>query len=501
MSSVTQKAAEAEENIDHDNAHSAASNGLEIKEIPGSYGRIPFISPIMDRLEYFYFKGQDKFFQTRIERFKSTVFRTNMPPGPFMASNPRVIAVLDAKSFPVLFDSSRIEKKDVLYGTYLPSTKLTGNYRVCANLDPSEPNHAKIKQFLLNLLSSRKDQIIPAFRTSFVAPLFAKLESQITSNGQSDFNKLNDKFALEFLGDAYFGSSPSRTGLDLQTNATKWLFLQLAPLISKLIPFSFLEDLLLHTFPFPPFLVKSDYNALYSYFRSVGANAVDNLATQVGLSREEAIHNLLYATIFNAYGGFKVLLPTILKWLALSSSNTDLHARIASEVRSAVGGENGQLTITALEKMDLIRSVVYEALRIDPPVQFQYGHAKKDFILESHDAAFQVRKGEMIFGYQPFATTDSRVFGSDSREFVPDRFVGDNGKLLKYVWWSNGPETEDPTVGNKQCAGKDFVVLVARLFVAELFLRYDSFTAVVGKFLLGAQVTFTSVSKAKTKIA
>lgn len=493
--------------MDREDDRSASSINLQVKEIPGSYG-VPFISPFIDRLEYYYFKGQDSYFQTRIERYKSTVFRTNMPPGPFMASDPRVIVVLDAKSFPVLFDSSRIEKKDVLYGTYVPSTKLTGNYRVCANLDPSEPTHAKVKQFLFNLLASRKNEIIPAFRTSFVAPLFSKLESQIATKGCSDFNKLNDNLALEFLGDAYFGSSPSKAGLVLDTKATKWLFLQLAPLISKLVtehffPLWFVEDLLLHTFPLPPFLVNSDYKALYSYFQSVGAHAVDNIASQVGLSREEAVHNLLYATIFNAYGGFKVLFPNILKWLVLSSADADLHARIASEVRSAVSGagENGLITITSLEKMDLVKSVVYEALRIDPPVQFQYGRAKKDFILESHDAAFRVRKGEMIFGYQPFATTDSRIFGSDSQKFVPDRFVGDDGRLLKYVWWSNGPETEKASVGNKQCAGKNFVVLVARLFVAELFLRYDTFTAQVGKFLLGAQITFTSVTKAKPKLA
>ncbi|XP_020596746.1 allene oxide synthase 2-like [Phalaenopsis equestris] len=504
MSSAMQKeAAEAQENTGYGD-HSATSNALKIKEIPGSCG-IPFVSPFLDRLEYFYFKGQDKFFQSRIERYGSTVFRANMPPGPFMASNPRVIVVLDAKSFPVLFDNTKIEKKDVLYGTYIPSTKLTGNYRICANLDPSEPSHTKVKQFLFNLLASRKSEIVPAFRASFITPVFTKLESQIASDGRSDFNKLNDHFALEFLCDAYFGTCPSKTGISLDTKAIMWLLPQLAPLASKILaerffPLWFLEDLLLHTFPIPSFLVKSQYKALYSYFESVGAHAVDNIAAQIGLSREEAINNLLYTTIFNAYGGFKVLFPIILKWLASCGKHADLHARIASEVRSAVG-ENGQLTITALENMDLVKSVVYEALRIEPPVPYQYGHAKKDFVLENHDAAFLVRKGEMIFGYQPFATTDSRVFGSDAQTFVPDRFVGDDGKLLKYLCWSNGPETEDPTVGNKQCAGKNFVVLVSRLLVAELFLRYDSFTAEASKISLGAQVTFTDVTKAKPKLA
>jgi len=60
----------------------------------------------------------------------------------------------------------------------------------------------------------------------------------------------------------------------------------------------------------------------------------------------------------------------------------------------------------------------------------------------------------------------------------------------------NGRETESPSVGNKQCPGKNLVVLVGRLLVVELFLRYDSFTATVSTELLGSSVVFTGVTKA-----
>jgi hydroperoxide dehydratase len=94
------------------------------------------------------------------------------------------------------------------------------------------------------------------------------------------------------------------------------------------------------------------------------------------------------------------------------------------------------------------------------------------------------------------ATKDPRVFDR-AEEFVADRFVGEEGeKLLKHVLWSNGPETESPTVDNKQCAGKDFVVLVARLLVVELFLHYDSFEMEVGSSPLGSSVKITSLKKA-----
>jgi hydroperoxide dehydratase len=53
-----------------------------------------------------------------------------------------------------------------------------------------------------------------------------------------------------------------------------------------------------------------------------------------------------------------------------------------------------------------------------------------------------------------------------------------------------------PMLQDKQCAGKDFVVLIARLLVAELFLRYDSFDVQVGASMLGSSVTITSLKKA-----
>ncbi|CAM8914598.1 unnamed protein product [Rhodiola kirilowii] len=151
--------------------------------------------------------------------------------------------------------------------------------------------------------------------------------------------------------------------------------------------------------------------------------------------------------------------------------------------------------MAAIERMPLLKSTVYECLRIEPPVPLQYGKAKRDLIIESHDSAFEVKKGEMLFGYQPFATRDPKFF-EQAEDFVAERFIGDGEKLLEHVLWSNGPETGTPTLSNKQCAGKDFVVLMSRLLLVELFLRYDSFEIQAEKSALGAAITVTSLKKA-----
>ncbi|PON88965.1 Allene oxide synthase [Trema orientale] len=468
------------------------STKLPTRQIPGNYG-LPFIGPIQDRLDYFYNQGRDEYFKSRVQKYQSTVFRTNMPPGPFIASDPRVIVLLDGKSFPVLFDVSKVEKKDLFTGTFMPSTELTGGYRILSYLDPSEPKHAKLKSLLFFMLKTRRDKVIPEFHSTYTE-LFESLESELAAKGKSNFGDANDQAAFNFLGRALYGTNPAETklGSDGPKLVQKWVLFNLHPILVLGLP-KLVEDLVIHSFRLPPFLVKSDYQRLYDYFYEAGGYVLDE-AEKSGISREEASHNLLFATCFNSFGGMKILFPNILK--SIGRSGVKLHTELAQEIRTAVRSNGGKVTMAAMEQMPLMKSVVYEALRIDPPVPLQYGKAKKDLVIESHDAVFKVKEGEMIFGFQPFATRDPKIFDRPD-EFVPNRFVGEEGEtLLKHVLWSNGPETETPTVGNKQCAGKDFVVLVARLFVVEFFLRYDSFEIEVGTSALGVAITLTSLKRA-----
>ncbi|XP_030444352.2 allene oxide synthase 3-like, partial [Syzygium oleosum] len=362
-------------------------------------------------------------------------------------------------------------------------------------LDPSEPKHDAIKCWFLSLLAARCDMFIPTLR-SCLSDLFVNLEDELSSKGKASFNSLNDKMSFNFVFRLLCDQKPSSTILGNKgpTMFDLWLFLQLAPLLSlrfNNMVLNFLEDVILHTFPLPPLLIKSSYKKLYHAF-SEHATSVFDEAERLGIDRDEACHNLVFLAGFNAYGGMKATLPILIKWVG--SGGEDLHRRLAREIRSTVESEGG-VTLAALDRMSLTKSVVYEALRIDPPVPFQYGKARQDMVVRSHDAAFEIKKGEMVFGYQPFVTKDPRVF-DDPEEFVGDRFVGEGEKLLRYVYWSNGREIDDPTVGNKQCAGKDLVLLVYRVTLVELFLRYDTFDLERGSLPGGSSVTFKSLTNA-----
>lgn len=464
---------------------------LPIRKIPGDCG-LPFFGPIRDRFDYFYNQGKDEYFKSRAQKYESTVYRANMPPGPFIAQDPRVIVLLDGKSFPVLFDVNKVEKKDLFTGTFMPSTELTGGYRTLSYLDPSEPSHAKLKQLIFFLLKSCRDRVMPEFHSTYTE-LFESLEKELSSKGKVEFNKPNEEAAFNFLGRAMYGKNPldTKLGSDGPKLISTWVLAQLAPLLTLGLP-GCLEEPLFRTFRLPPSLVKSNYQRLYDYFYESAGFVLDE-AEKMGISREEACHNILFATCFNTFGGFKIFFPNIMKWIG--RGGIDLHTKLAQEIRTIIRSNGGKVTMAGMEQMQLLKSTVYEVFRIDPPVPAQYGRAKRDMVIESHDAAFEVKAGEMLFGFQPFATKDPKIF-QKAEEFTADRFVGEGEKLLKHVLWSNGPETETPTVGNKQCAGKDFVVLAARLFVIELFLRYDSFEIDVATAPLGSTVTIKSLKRA-----
>ncbi|CAA3009372.1 allene oxide synthase 1, chloroplastic-like [Olea europaea subsp. europaea] len=103
------------------------------------------------------------------------------------------------------------------------------------------------------------------------------------------------------------------------------------------------------------------------------------------------------------------------KRLATISSSPLASIHLVSAVQSA----GGKVTMASMELMPLMKSIVYESLRIKPPVPLQYARAKRDFVIESHSAAF--------------ATKDPKIFDR-ADEFVPKRFIGEGGeKLLKHV--------------------------------------------------------------------
>ncbi|KAF6158645.1 hypothetical protein GIB67_040159 [Kingdonia uniflora] len=456
------------------------------RTIPGSYG-MPLIGPLSDRLDFFWFQGPETFLRKRMEKYKSTVFRTNIPPSsPFLGKvNPEMIAVLDCKSFSNLFDMELVEKKNVLIGDFMPSISYTGNMRVGVYLDTTEPQHSQVKNFSTDILKRSASIWVSEFLSN-IDIMWGKIEKDLSASGSASIFLPLQTSLFRFLTKSLIGADPANSS-DIGDNGyimlDKWLALQILP-TQKIGILQPLEEIFLHSFAYPFALVSGDYKKLYEFVKKDGNEVVQRGISEFGLTQDEAIHNLLFILGFNAFGGFSVFLPSLIS--TLGSDTTGLQAKLREEVKQK-GGDT--LSFASVKEMELVNSFVYETLRFNPPVPNQFARARKDFVMSSHDSSYQIRRGELLYGYQLLAMRDPKVF-DNPETFIPDRFTGEKGKeLLNYLFWSNGPQTGTPGPANKQCAAKDYVVLTACLFVADIFRRYNSFTATSG--------SITTVEKAK----
>ncbi|KAK7375201.1 hypothetical protein VNO78_35894 [Psophocarpus tetragonolobus] len=465
----------------------ATPTELPIRQIPGSYG-LPLVGPMWDRLDYFWFQKPEKFFRKRMEKYKSSVFRTNVPPSfPFFGNvNPNVIAVLDVKSFSHLFDTDLVDKKDVLVGDFVPSVAFTGNIRVAVYQDITDPQHSKIKEYIMDILK-RSSGIWVSELVRNLDIMWEKIEASMSKSSSVSYLFTLQQFLFSFFSKVLAGADPSSDPKMEESGYAmidRWLALQLLPTVSIGI-LQPLEEILLHSFAYPFFLVSEDYKNLYNFIKQQGKETINRGEIGFGLSEEEAIHNLLFVLGFNAFGGFSIFLPSLIEAIG---SNGALQEQLKKEAREKGGT---RLSLESVKEMELIQSMVYETLRMNPPVPLQYGRARKDFRLSSHECAFEVKKGELLCGFQKLVMRDSLIF-DDPEQFKPDRFTNEKGAhLLNYLFWSNGPQTGTPTVSNKQCAGKDLVTLTAALFLAHLFRRYDSINADASSFTSLQKPTFT----------
>nr|QCP71057.1 allene oxide synthase [Pohlia nutans] len=447
---------------------------LPLREIPGGYG-IPYVSQLVNRWRLLYIEGEPKYWENRMKNLNSTVIRTNMPPG-WPWTDSRCIMFLDQKSFPTVFDYDKVDKYKAFAGTFMPSTSYTGGQEMCAYLDPSNKKHEQLKNYCFELLKLSSSKWAPEFHSA-ISRAFLQWEHKLSQKQPALVAPTLPEFMFRFLVNAMTSAdfddpkipdSEKPTCAELQ----KWVGFQLIPIGNTKAAPLYVEELL-HVAPIPAKLTKGGYDKMVAFLQNYAQETLA-LGLSHGLAEDEIVHNLIFFLILNGHGGFCRFLPVVIREVGRIP---ELQAELAAEVRAATAASGGQVTMKAvMHDMPLLTSTVYEALRFNPPVPYQYARAKKDFTISSHDAKFEIKKGEFLGGVNFMVSRDPKVFTSDPDKFVPTRFMGPEGeKLLEHLVWSNGRQTDESSVHNKQCAAKDIVPLTGRLLLAEIFMRYDSF--------------------------
>ncbi|KAK4366709.1 hypothetical protein RND71_014589 [Anisodus tanguticus] len=289
--------------------------------------------------------------------------------------------------------------------------------------------------------------------------MFGTFESDISKSNSASLLPTMQKFLFNFFSLTLLGVDPSASPEIADSGFSlidTWLAIQLAPTVSIGL-FQPLEESFVHSFNYPFFLVKGGYEKLTQFVKNEAKEVLNRAQTEFQLTEQEAIHNLLFILGFNAFGGFSIFLPTLLGNLG-DEKYAELQEKIRNEVREKVGVKQENLSFESVKEMELVQSFVYETLRLSPPVPNQYARARKDFKLSSHDSVYEIKKGELLCGYQPLVMRDPKVF-DEPEKFMLERFTKEKGKkLLNYLFWSNGPQTERPSESNKQCAANEMLL-------------------------------------------
>ncbi|KAL7244897.1 hypothetical protein ACSBR2_000275 [Camellia fascicularis] len=214
------------------------------------------------------------------------VLKTKMKSVSLTICEDYVVLVLDAISFPILFDTSKINCLDDLFTNL--ETELAGS----------------------------------------------------TNKGHVDFISLNDRMCFDFVFRLFCDDkSPSDTAIGSQGPELVDMAM-LQPFGLRKVP-RFLKDFARNMNLIPNSFFTSNYNKLCDAFEVHAKPTLDE-AVRMGIKRDEACHNLVFFACSNAYGGFKAWFPVLIKWVGLAGK--DLHKQLANEIRTVVNSTNRRET-------------------------------------------------------------------------------------------------------------------------------------------------------------
>lgn len=137
--------------------------------------------------------------------------------------------------------------------------------------------------------------------------------------------------------------------------------------------------------------------------------------------------------------------------------------RILEEVKSVCGsGKGADYSYDAVCQLRYTHAVVMEVLRLHPSVTNDHKYAVNDDVLP--DGTF-VPAGAAV-AWMPIAMGRSkRIWGEDSLEFKPERFLdAKEPSLFKYPVFNAGPRV---------CLGKPLALMTMKLTLAYLLPRFD----------------------------
>jgi cytochrome P450 len=144
--------------------------------------------------------------------------------------------------------------------------------------------------------------------------------------------------------------------------------------------------------------------------------------------------------------------------LYLLALHPEWETRVRAEVDRVLGGEPASFAM--LPKLELVRRVIEESMRLYPPVWLIGRNAVADDVV----MGYRIPKGRLTF-VSPYLTHRDPKYWPEPERFDPDRFLPENARRRPkhaYIPFSTG---------QRKCIGDQFAIMEAQLVLATILQR------------------------------
>jgi cytochrome P450 len=149
---------------------------------------------------------------------------------------------------------------------------------------------------------------------------------------------------------------------------------------------------------------------------------------------------------------------SVLTWaFFILSQRPDMVERLRAEIDAVVG--SGEVELGHVKKLDLVRDVFRETLRLYPPITF----IPRVAAVDTQIGRYRAKRGTMIM-IAPWTTHRHQALWPHPDRFDPDRFTRDEIIPGSYMPFGLGPRI---------CVGAAFATIESGLMLARLVRRYD----------------------------
>jgi cytochrome P450 len=153
-----------------------------------------------------------------------------------------------------------------------------------------------------------------------------------------------------------------------------------------------------------------------------------------------------------------------LQWLFYElTQHPDVEKELMEEIESAVGPHAPNYDNCA--ELQYLNAVIYETLRLRPPVPFSGRVIAKDDVLPS---GLKVKAGEGICFSSYAMGRRPDLWGEDADVFRPSRWMDDNGTCVKESHFKHTAFSG----GRRVCVGQDMAVFETKVVVVALLQRF-----------------------------